>query len=60
MEYASPVYRRYYEEYEALGLTIDSPWNIGLLHLSVIIAWMDKPENKKRSADAMEQVRRSG
>ena len=51
MEYASPVYRRYYEEYEALGLTMASLWNIGILHPSAIVAWMDQPENKKKSDD---------
>jgi len=57
MEYAGPVYRRYYENYEALGIVMTSPWNIGLLTPSEITEWMDRPENKKRSDEKLEQIR---
>lgn len=49
MEFYNDVYRRYYEEYESVGIHMHAPSNIGLIQQSAIIEWMDRPDNVERS-----------
>lgn len=49
MEFTSPVYQRYYEEYESVKLQPRGDRAYNLVPESYLLEWMDKPENKEES-----------